>query len=377
MIKIRLIFSVLLVVVVFGYSSAFAQLDLAGAELSTIDPVPPQTDFEYPFINRQGVMVGELFEVLQGGKLPSIRDTAIRYPNGVVARMSTPTGYMVPVGLSNKYIVGNKRTERGLEAWYAKLEDPFNSERFLPNNNDIATAISLSPDGWTAGYIFNISNSQLQAVVWPDPEMLIDLNSFIALQPTSWLRLEQVVNVSGLTIHGGHYICGFGMTRSGVRRVFRLYLDQLFQIQEIISIGSKSLIPIAVNSHGFVVGNDATQAWQFDDANGLRPLVGLPGTPGGGFWTEVKGVTSHGIIFGSSSNQDYTIHAVIWQNGLAYDLNDVVKQQGLTSEWHHLIAVTSVVKVKDQLLIVGYGSRQDARQLSFLINLSLLKSPSP
>jgi probable HAF family extracellular repeat protein len=87
--------------------------------------------------------------------------------------------------------------------------------------------------------------------------------------------------------------------------------------------------PTAINQHGDVVGfagdpafpeGDILHAFIWTKSDGIRPLPALPGH----LDTEAYGINARGQVVGVSCDPDFAdCRAVIWENGVVTDLNDL------------------------------------------------------
>jgi probable HAF family extracellular repeat protein len=82
-----------------------------------------------------------------------------------------------------------------------------------------------------------------------------------------------------------------------------------------------------INGFGDVVGrsssDDGVEAFLYTDADGL--MSGLGGLPGGSMKYGVAyDVNDSRQVVGTSSAPDFEVHAFLWQDGVMYDLNDLV-----------------------------------------------------
>jgi probable HAF family extracellular repeat protein len=164
---------------------------------------------------------------------------------------------------------------------------------------------------------------QFRPVVWElDPDQAHEL----PLIPGDTSGAATAINDKGQVV-GISGICDQAVGRHTAKHAV------LWDNGEVTDIGDLGAefwnTPTAINQHGDVVGfagspgdpeGNALHAFIWTKADGIRALGELPGHT----YSEASGINEHGQVVGVSCDPDFAdCRAVIWENGVITDLNDL------------------------------------------------------
>ena len=194
------------------------------------------------------------------------------------------------------------------------------------------TANAINDSGIVVGYLADAQTNNLQAAMWDNGQLSV-LESFPNVQATA-----DSVNNSGQVVINVH----------GTSQVWS---NSTFA--PIPSAGGTAVFAHDINDKGAVVGElTITQGTSVSSGflytDGVTTL--LPRLPDDMF-TDARAINDSGVIVGDGTANDatYSLHALVWQDGQVYNLNDLIPANG---GWN----IIQAFGISNDGTIVGYGT---------------------
>ena len=210
-----------------------------------------------------------------------------------------------------------------------------------------ATARGLNDAGQVVGSSWYYSGDHYYGVLWEDGEIT---------NIGGWDGCPQAINEGGLAIGWYRHSTGGGLpyvqhaaTWEGTTKT------------DLGTLGSEELHSWGydINDSGEKVGFSETDngpIHAFLSGSGMQDLGTLPG----GDWSKAYAINNSTKVLGEAGTAGGDTHAVLWQGGAMYDLNELIPPG---SGWE----LISARDINDQGHIVGEGINPDGKTRGFLL----------
>jgi len=205
-----------------------------------------------------------------------------------------------------------------------------------------AAAAAINNDGVVVGASRLPGSSKLQPFIWSEADAMRWLGSLDGAQAEG--------NANDISNSG--QVVGWSRTSDGrTSAFFWTESTGMLDIGKFLTDGTRISVPVAVNDNGMTVGyfrgdDPSTKAFAWTAADGIEYLEALAGD------CRAYGVNNSGTVVGTSGTLllegDWKQHAVIWQNSVATDLNEL-----LSSELDYKLTYARAINDSGQIIAVS------------------------